>query len=96
MSSRPVVRNTSADILAEYRYRSSHAAVSEIPLSEPAQKIVSSKSEKDRTSEKGSDVRVDLVDSTTPVSSVASEDESFEWREVLRGSLFCYGTPFYG
>ena len=80
-------RHSLADHSAEYRYRVSHATVSAMPLSEPAQKIVSTAAEKDRISDKGSDVRVDVVDPTTPISSLAAEDEDFEWREVLRGAL---------
>ena len=58
-----------------------------MPLSEPAQKIVGTEAEKDRISEKGSEVKVDAVDITTSVSPPTAEDEGFEWREVLRGTL---------
>ncbi|KAH9918200.1 MFS general substrate transporter [Epithele typhae] len=67
------------------RLRISHGVTTSAPLSEPAQRITGAPtSEKDL--EKATETRVESP-SAEPAVVVESEDEKFEWGEVVRGLL---------
>ena len=61
------------------RFRSGNAATSHVPLSEAARKI---RDEKDDPQSN------EIRDSNrTSEAEVSQEDEKFEWREVIRGTV---------
>lgn len=80
MASPPGLREvlTRRDI-SVHRFRLSHATTLSVPLSESAQRMTTD------SSEKGSEVRVEVV---SPPVAVVHEDEPFEWREVIRGRFY--------